>query len=74
MNRMLKNGDLLPVEVSPCLSRFETPDAGLRGRSAVHVQFGHKLRTVFEVPTVQSQSDRFQFLLEEIKAKLNDKL
>ncbi len=74
MNKMLKDGGFLTAGLSPYPSRFEKPEAGLCGDSALSVQFGHKLRTVFEAPSVQSQPERFKFLLQQIEAKLGNKL
>jgi hypothetical protein len=74
MNKMLKDGGFLGAEMSPYPSRFERPESGLCGDSAVRVQFGHKLRAVFELPTVQSQPDGFQCLLKQIEAKLGNKV
>ncbi len=37
------------------------------------VQFGSRLRRVFELPCAEAQPDRFQMLLQQIEAKLDRK-
>jgi hypothetical protein len=37
------------------------------------VQFGSRLRRMFELPCTESQPDQFQILLQQIEAKLQPK-
>jgi hypothetical protein len=55
---------------SPFSGRFEKPEAALSGSPVMCVQFGSRLRRMFEVPCSESQPDQFQLLLNQIEAKL----
>jgi hypothetical protein len=73
MNKMLNPGGFLKQVPTPYGSRFEKPEAELFGTPMMCVQFGSRLRRMFELPCTESQPDQFQILLQQIEAKLQPK-
>jgi hypothetical protein len=74
MNKMLNRGSFYSQSATPYGSRFEKPEAELFGTPTVCVQFGSRLRRVFELPGVESAPDQFQALLKQIEMKLDSKI
>ena len=73
MNKMLNQESFFNQVATPCGGRFEKPEAELFGTPTMCVQFGSRLRRMFELPCTESQPDRFQILLQQIEAKLQPK-
>ena len=69
MNRILQQSGFARQSAVP-YSRFEKPEAPLSGSPAICVQFGGRLRRVFDIPDRDSQPDRFLTLLQQIESKL----
>ncbi len=70
MNKMLNQGSFFNQAPTLFGNRFEKPEAELFGTPTMCVQFGSRLRRVFEVPCAETQPDQFQSLLQQIDAKL----
>ena len=75
MNKILNQGSFSNQALAPAPfgGRFEKPEAELFGTPTMCVQFGSRLRRMFELPCTESQPDRFQILLQQIEAKLQPK-
>jgi hypothetical protein len=73
MNKMLSRDSFFNEGPTPYGSGFEKPEAELLGTPAVCVQFGSRLRRMFELPCGDSQPDQFQALLQQLEAKLERK-
>ncbi len=73
MNKMLNQGSFFKQAPTSFGGRFEKPAAELFGTPTMCVQFGSRLRRMFEVPCAESQPDRFAILLQQIEAKLQPK-
>jgi hypothetical protein len=70
MNSMFKQGSFRSQGASSYGCRFEKPESALSGSPAICVQFGSRLRRMFEVPCADSQPDQFEALLNQLEAKL----
>jgi hypothetical protein len=73
MNKMLNQGSFFHQAPTAFGDRFEKPEAELLGTPTMCVQFGSRLRRVFELPCAETQPDQFQVLLQRIEAKLQPK-
>jgi hypothetical protein len=52
-------------------SRFEQPDIGPSGETAIRAHFGRKLQKLFSLPPENSEPADVRKLLRRIEAKLN---
>ena len=73
MNKMLSRGNFFSEGSTSYGNRFEKPEVELLGKPAVCVQFGGRLRRMFELPCSEFQPDQFQMLLRQIEEKLDRK-
>lgn len=73
MTRMFKGNYFSGQSAIACDGRFVRPEARRADAPAMCVQFGSRLRRLYEVPCAEGQPDQFQALLKQIETKLDCK-
>jgi hypothetical protein len=68
---MPENGRFQGGTMAPDESRFEKPELGPVGETAMYTHFGRKLQKIFPLPLGSSEPDDIRILLRKIKAKLD---